>query len=99
VTHGGDNARYALQVFAPMKLANGGEGRDYMIATASLSPQDLVALRAEIDAAIVEVEEIYPHATSPRYAPTHRASIKNKGSRRSRQPQKILGIGQDRKVK
>ena len=67
-THGGDNARYALQVFAPMKLANGQEGRDYVIATASLSPRDLVALRAEIDAAIAEVEEVYPHATSPRYA-------------------------------
>jgi hypothetical protein len=67
-THGGDNARYALQVFAPMKLANGQEGRDYVIATASLSPQDLVALRAEVDAAIAEVEEVYPHATSPRYA-------------------------------
>jgi hypothetical protein len=67
VTHGGDNARYALQVFAPLKLANGQEGRDYMIATASLSPRDLVALRAEIDAAIAEVEEVYPHATAPRH--------------------------------
>jgi hypothetical protein len=65
VTHGGDDARYALQIFAPIKLANGQEGRDYVIATASLSPQDLVALRAEIDAAISEVEEVYPHATSP----------------------------------
>ena len=69
-THGGDNARYALQVFAPLKLASGQEGRDYMIATASLSPRDLLALRAEIDAAIAEIEEVYPHATSPRYAPT-----------------------------
>lgn len=58
-----------------MKLANGQEGRDYMIATASLSPQDLVALRTEINAAIAEVEEIYPHATSPRYAPTSCARI------------------------
>ena len=66
-THGGDNARYALQIFAPMKLTNGQEGRDYVIATASLSPRDLVALRAEIDLAIAEVEEVYPHATSPRY--------------------------------
>lgn len=66
--HGGDNARYALQIFAPMKLASGQEGRDYVIATASLSPMDLVAVRAEIDAAIAEVGEIYPHAISPRFA-------------------------------
>lgn len=46
-THGSDNERYALQVFAPMRLANGQEGR-YMIATASLAPQDLGALRAEM---------------------------------------------------
>jgi hypothetical protein len=55
-THGGDNARYAMQIFAPMKLANGREGRDYVIATASLSLQDLVALRAECDATIAEVD-------------------------------------------
>lgn len=66
--HGGDGARYALQIFAPIKLAGGRDGKDYVIATASLSPRDLVALRAEVDAAIAEVEEIYPHATSPRYA-------------------------------
>jgi hypothetical protein len=65
-THGGDNARYALQIFAPMKLANGREGRDYMIATASLSPRDLVALRAELDLAIAEVEEVYPVAVPAR---------------------------------
>ena len=107
-THGGDNARYALQVFAPLKLANGQEGRDYMIATASLSPRDLLALRAEIDVAIAEIEEVYPHATSPRYAPTptpakagaRRARRRlqeppKTGSRRTRRLQKILGIHQD----
>ncbi len=62
-THGGDNARYALQIFAPMKLANGQEGRDYMIATASLSPQNLVALRAEVDAAIAEIRSAASRAT------------------------------------
>ena len=106
-THGGDNARYALQVFAPLKLANGQEGRDYMIATASLSPRDLLALRAEIDVAIAEIEEVYPHATSPRYAPTPAcqggssssstavAGAPKTGSRRTRRLQKILGIHQD----
>jgi hypothetical protein len=82
VTHGGDNARYALQVFAPMKLTNGQEGRDYMIATAPLSHQDLVALRAEIDVAISEIEEVYPLATSQCNArdgaPSH---TKKRGSR------------------
>lgn len=53
----GDDARYALQVFAPMKLASGQEGRDYIIATASLSRRDLVALRAEVDAAIAEIDD------------------------------------------
>lgn len=62
--HGADNARYPLQIFAPLKLANGREGRDYMIATASLSRGDLVALRAEIDAAIAEIEEAAPRPAS-----------------------------------
>ncbi len=69
--HGGDNARYALQIFAPRKLANGTEGRDYLIATASLSPRDLVALHAETGAAIAEVEHVAPHALAPSHADTY----------------------------
>ena len=45
----------------------------------SLSPQDLVALRAEIDAAITEVEEVYPHATAPRYASNTAGSPATRG--------------------
>ncbi len=37
--HGGDDARYALQVFAPVKLADGREGKHHAVATASLSPR------------------------------------------------------------
>jgi hypothetical protein len=54
-THGITSARYALQIFAPLQRHDGSEGRAYMIATASLSMDDLVAIRAEVDGAITEV--------------------------------------------
>jgi hypothetical protein len=61
-THGRENARCALQIFAPLQRHNGSEGRDYMIATASLSCDDLIALRAEVDAAITEINTKTPSA-------------------------------------
>ncbi len=52
----GDEASWSLQLRAPMKLANGREGKDFMIATAVLSIHDLIALRDEADAAIRDVQ-------------------------------------------
>lgn len=45
---------WALQVRAPITLANGREGKDFMIATAKLDREDLVALRDAIDAMLTE---------------------------------------------
>lgn len=66
-THGADNARYTLQIFAPLQRHDGSEGKGYMIASASLSGLDLVALGTEVDAAIAEVTTLNkkPRKTMP----------------------------------
>lgn len=43
------NTTWSLQVRAPLKLANGGLGKDYIVATASLPRAALLKLRAVID--------------------------------------------------
>lgn len=49
--HGGS---WALQVRTPIRLANGTEGKDYIVATASLDKQTMVELRDAIDAILEE---------------------------------------------
>ncbi len=51
----GADARWSLQVRGPATLANGSDGRDFIVATASLSLGDLRALRAAIDELLAEV--------------------------------------------
>jgi hypothetical protein len=55
--HGVTSARYALQIFAPRTLRDGARGKDYMIATASLSLVDLVVLRDRIGSAIEDIKK------------------------------------------
>lgn len=50
--------RWALQVRAPITLANGREGNDFVIATATLNRDDLLALRGAIDASLAEAEDL-----------------------------------------
>lgn len=42
-------AWWNLQVRGPLLLANGSEGKDFVVATATLYPADMVALRDEIE--------------------------------------------------
>lgn len=51
----GDEASYALQIRAQMRLANMTEGKDFAIATASLRLGDLCALRQAAGRAILEI--------------------------------------------
>ena len=48
------NTTWALQVRAPMELPRAREGKDYIIACAHLSIDDLVALRDAANAALAE---------------------------------------------
>jgi hypothetical protein len=82
----GDEARWTLQLRGPTRLASGRQGRDYAMATSSLSLADLVALRDELDAVIRDALQergrdpgnlpematgVRPHAFAPsRYADT-----------------------------
>ena len=53
ITHGEDNGRWALQVRARVKLRSGkGSGKHFAVGTASMSREDLLWLRAKIDAAL-----------------------------------------------
>ena len=45
---------WALQVRGPIRLANGREGKDFIIAAAKMSREDLQALRAAIDETLAE---------------------------------------------
>lgn len=58
-THG-EEATYTLQIRAPMRLANGEEGRAYIIASASLSIEDLDAIGQAIQSARAEVRKAQP---------------------------------------
>jgi hypothetical protein len=49
-----EHARWNLQVRAPMKLARGREGRDFIVSTASMSIEALTTLRDAINRAIRE---------------------------------------------
>lgn len=48
---------WALQVRAPMVLANGAEGRDFIVAHASLDEPTLRALHAAIGAHLKELDK------------------------------------------
>lgn len=48
--HGTDNGRWALQVRARVKVRRGGTGKHFAVGTASMSREDLLWLRAKIDA-------------------------------------------------
>lgn len=50
ITHGEDNGRWALQVRAQVKTRRGGSGKHFAVGTASMSRDDLLWLRAKIDA-------------------------------------------------
>lgn len=45
---------WALQVRDWIRLANGRKGKDFIIATASMSREDLLALRTAIDETLAE---------------------------------------------
>jgi hypothetical protein len=49
-THGKENARWALQVHARVKTKHNGPGKHFAIGTASMSREDLVWLRDQINA-------------------------------------------------
>lgn len=50
LTHGEENARWSLQVRAHVKKKTGGTGKQFAIGTASVSREDLVWLRDQINA-------------------------------------------------
>lgn len=68
---GADNARWSLQVRAPIKLGSGREGKDFIISTASIGPEDMVALRDMITAELEEAGYL-----------KRRGMFKSKGKRR-----------------
>lgn len=47
-------AAWSLQLRSPLTLASGHEGKDFMIATASMSREDLLALRTAINEALAD---------------------------------------------
>lgn len=51
------HSQWNLQVRGPMRLANGRDGKDFIVATASLSLDDLRALRDAIVAQIKYTEK------------------------------------------
>lgn len=51
-THGDEDARWEIQVRARVKTRRGGRGKHFAIGTASMSRDDLLWLRAAIDAAL-----------------------------------------------
>lgn len=52
LTHGEENGRWALQIFARVKTKRGGAGKHVAASTASMSRDDLLWLRSQIDAAL-----------------------------------------------
>ncbi len=65
-THGKSNARYSMQIFAPITNINGREGKDYVIASASMSLDDLIALGAAVKDAIAEITKAKERGSHPR---------------------------------
>ena len=51
-THGEENGRWSLQIFALVKIKRGGTGKHFAGSTASMSREDLLWLRGMIDDAI-----------------------------------------------
>ena len=51
-THGKENGRWALQIFARVKIKRGGTGKHFAGSTASMSREDLLWLRGLIDTAL-----------------------------------------------
>ena len=49
----GNEGRWNLQIFAPLKPANGRDGKTRVISTASMAPSDLIALRDACNRALV----------------------------------------------
>lgn len=52
LTHGEANGRWALQVRARVKTRRSGLGKHFAVGTASMSREDLLWLRRQIDAAL-----------------------------------------------
>lgn len=52
LTHGKDLARWALQLRARVKKKSGGEGKQFAVGTASMSREDLLWLRGQINTAL-----------------------------------------------
>lgn len=52
LTHGKENARWSLQVLARVKTKHNGPGKHFAVGTASMSREDLVWLRDQINAAL-----------------------------------------------
>lgn len=48
-THGEENARWSLQVRAQVKRKSGGSGKHFAVGTASMSREDLLWLRDQIN--------------------------------------------------
>jgi len=51
-THGEENGRWALQIFARVKTKRGGVGKHFAGSTASMSREDLLWLRDQINTAL-----------------------------------------------
>lgn len=49
---------WALQLRAPMTVGNGEDGRDFVVAHASLVEEDLIELRDAIDTALKAAQEL-----------------------------------------
>lgn len=52
LTHGEENGRWALQIFARVKTKRGGVGKHFAGSTASMSREDLLWLRDQINTAL-----------------------------------------------
>ncbi len=52
LTHGEENGRWGLQIFARVKTKSGGAGKHFAGSTASMSRQDLTWLRDQINVAL-----------------------------------------------
>jgi hypothetical protein len=53
-TQRGDGGAWCLQVRGMIRLANGQEGKDFVVASASVYREDMLALRDAIDAFLKE---------------------------------------------
>jgi hypothetical protein len=58
LTHGAENGRWSLQIFARVKTKRGGVGKHFAGSTASMAREDLLWLRAMIDGALRKVRKV-----------------------------------------